>query len=169
MVEPTHKAFPWILIQESQHHVESGSSPALQAVGITVNVAGMPCDCFQVPSSHAGRQERLLPVAPGAVGNQRASVLTYPPGKLTRTMLEQHITPAKAAGMTGVDRLARLGAQQAGNSDVPGQGRWFLTGFNFYISKTAQMDTVTREDFHTTCPWMRLPLTAASARNRISP
>ena len=118
--KPTNQALPRILIQEPQHHVKSGSPPAFQAVGISVSVAGMPCNRLQVPTSHAGRQEGLLPVPPGAVGNQRAGMSSYLPGKFTRAMLKQHIAPAEGTGLVGVDPLARLGEKQVGDINIPG-------------------------------------------------
>lgn len=133
-VQPTNQALPWILIEESQHHVESGSSPAFQAVGLAVCVASLPCNGLQVPSSHTGRQEGLLPVAPGAVGNERASVRSHAPGKLTRAVLKQHTAPSQATGLGRVNRLARLGVEQGWDVDVPGQGRRFLNTFEFYTS-----------------------------------
>ena len=108
---------PRILVQESHGDVEGGASPALEAVGIAVGIAGVLGNVHQVHGSDPGRKQRLMCVTPRRVHQEAPVVLSDSLGKRCCALLDDDVPPALLAGPDYVD-LVPLTVRQHGHDDI---------------------------------------------------
>ena len=92
------QALPGVLVQEAHRGVEGGAAPHLEAEEVGQALGDRLRGLEQVVCAHARRQQRLMGVAHGGVGDQQALLRSRPGGEAGRAQLLQ---PLPAAGRGG--------------------------------------------------------------------
>ncbi len=89
------QALPGVFLQEAHGDVEGGAAPALQRqkVGQEPRVVGRHLE--HVVAAHAGRDQGLMRVTKGGVGDQRAWFGQHPLSELLRSQLRQTLPAAR--------------------------------------------------------------------------